>query len=205
MSAASLLLLLSTSFASAVPARVETPLNVRSGEGTQFPVVATMPAGAVVDASNCGDGWCYIAEYGGFASASYLNIAGADYGSAGVYVEPAPSVVVPWAGYREPYYDDGFYGSYGSSGYYEPYGYRYAPGQRIIRHGIREFDRELRRDFRDDWRQSRQEWRQDRRDAWQDRREARQERRQDRLEARQERREDRVEARQERREQRERR
>ena len=174
MSAASLLVLLSTGLASAVPARVETPLNVRSGEGTQFPVIATMPAGAVVDASNCGDGWCYISEYGGFASASYLELSGGAYGagpvtgSVGVYVNPTP-----WAGYRDPYYG-------GAYGYYEPHRYGYAPGERIIRRGIRELGREIRRDARADWRQNRHEWRQHRRDSWRNRHDAQRDARQDR-------------------------
>jgi uncharacterized protein YraI len=159
-------LFLSTGLAAAAPALVATDLNVRSGEGTGYPVMAVMPAGAVVDVSGCGNGWCYVSEYGGFASASYLDVGGVGYSSARpTYVAPPVAVVVPGPVYREPYY--------GNSG-------------RFVRRGVRQFQRELRRDDRRD---ARQEWRQNRREARQeDRREARQdsrqERRQDRRESR---------------------
>ncbi len=153
------LLLLSTGIAAAAPARVETDLNVRAGEGAGFPVIAVMPAGTVIDARGCGDGWCYVAEYGGFASAAYLNVAGAVYASpAPAYVSPPAAVVVPGPVYRS---------------YHDPL------GPRVIRRGIREFRRELRHDRRQDRREVRQELRQDRREARQERRERRQDRRRD--------------------------
>jgi uncharacterized protein YraI len=166
-------LLLSTSLAAAAPARVVTDLNVRSGEGTGYPVIAVMPAGAVVDVTGCGDGWCFVRDYDGFASASYLDI-----GSA-AYVTPPPVVVSP---------------RYYAWSYYDPP--NYWAGDRFIRRGIREFRRELRQDRREDRREARREWRQQRREARRDdrreaRREIRQERREARREARQERRENR--------------
>lgn len=172
MACAAGFLVLSTGLAAAMPARVATDLNVRSGEGTGYPVVAVMPAGAVVDVRGCGDGWCYVSDYDGFASASYLD-GGFAVGSAGpAYVAPPAAVVVPGPGYRDRYFDN---------------------GDRFIRRGVRAFRRELRRDARQDWRQDRREARQDLR---QDRREVRQERRR---EARQDLRQDRREVRQERR------
>jgi len=52
------LVALSAGAAAAAPAVVDTGLNLRSGPGSQYPVVATMPAGATVDATQCGGGWC---------------------------------------------------------------------------------------------------------------------------------------------------
>jgi uncharacterized protein YraI len=164
-------LLLSTGLAMAAPARVATDLNVRSGEGTGYPVIAVMPAGAVVDVSGCGDGWCYVRDYRGFASASYLDVGGTAYiAPRTTYVAPPAVVVSP--GYR----------------YYDRPNYWDRRANRFIRRGVREFRRELRQDRREDRREARREWRQERREARQDRR---QERRQERREARREDRRDR--------------
>ena len=161
-------LLLSTGLASAAPARVETDLNVRSGEGTGYPVIATMPAGANVDVSGCGDGWCYVSDYDGFASAAYLDIAGIAYTSPGpVYAAPPPVAVLPAPVYRERHYWS---------------------GPRIIHRGIRHLRRELRQDRRQDRHEVRQERRHERRELRQDRREERHEARQERREERQDRR-----------------
>jgi len=32
-----------------------------------------LPRGSVVDVTGCGDGWCYVRSYGGYASAAYLD------------------------------------------------------------------------------------------------------------------------------------
>jgi uncharacterized protein YraI len=162
------LLMLSAGVAGAATAQVETDLNVRAGQGTAHPVIAVMPAGQTVEVSGCGDGWCYVHDYGGYASATYLDT----YSTA--YVVPAapPAVYVAPRVYHDDYYwhDD----------------------RRILRPLVREFRRELRQDRRQDRREVRREIRQDRRA---DRRELRQERREDqRAEMPQERREDRREA-----------
>jgi uncharacterized protein YraI len=126
-------LLLSTSLAAAAPARVTSDLNVRSGEGTGYPVVAVMPAGSVVDVSGCGDGWCFVHDYDGFASASYLDVGATYAAPRAAYVAPPAVVVSPW------YYD-------------RP---NYWVGDRFIRRGVREFRRELRQDRREDRREAR--------------------------------------------------
>ncbi len=96
MLGAASILLLTTGIAAATPARVATDLNVRAGQGTNYPVIGVLPAGSVVDVSGCGDGWCYVRNAGGYASAAYLNSGAAAYGYS-----PGP-VVVP--GPYEPYY-----------------------------------------------------------------------------------------------------
>jgi uncharacterized protein YraI len=73
------LLLMSTSTGLARPAVVSTDLNVRSGQGTGYPVTGVIPGGAMVDVTGCGDGWCYVRDYGGFASARYMDIGRAAY------------------------------------------------------------------------------------------------------------------------------
>lgn len=50
-----------------------TDLNVRKGQGTNYGVLATIPGGSQVNVTGCGDGWCYVHEYGGFASANYID------------------------------------------------------------------------------------------------------------------------------------
>ena len=105
-------LLLSTGAALAVPATAQTDLNVRSGPGTQYPVVGSIQAGETVDAGGCTGSWCRVSFSGGsgWASRSYLAMGGA--------VAPGPAVAVA------PYvYDDDYYDGYG---YYD-YGYRYGP------------------------------------------------------------------------------
>ncbi|HKS60777.1 MAG TPA: SH3 domain-containing protein [Xanthobacteraceae bacterium] len=105
-------LLLSTGAALAVPATAQTDLNVRSGPGTQYPVVGSIQGGETVDARGCTGGWCRVSFSGGtgWASRSYLAMGGA--------VAPGPAVAVA------PYvYDDDYYDGYG---YYD-YGYSYGP------------------------------------------------------------------------------
>ena len=65
-------LLLSAGIASA--ATVTNDLNLRSGPGTRYGVIDTMPAGAYVNVIGCGGSWCRVDWHGrvGYASASYL-------------------------------------------------------------------------------------------------------------------------------------
>jgi uncharacterized protein YraI len=62
--------------AMAAPAVTTGDLNVRAGQGTSHPVVGVLPQGTVVDVRGCGDGWCFVPELGGYASASYLQPTG---------------------------------------------------------------------------------------------------------------------------------
>ncbi|HEX5508493.1 MAG TPA: SH3 domain-containing protein [Pseudolabrys sp.] len=83
---------------------VESDLNLRSGPGTGYGVVAVMPAGARVDVVGCTGSWCRVA-YGsaeGYASRNYLGGRGAAYAGAPVYVEP-PLYGPPVYGYDYAY------------------------------------------------------------------------------------------------------
>ncbi len=121
--------------AGAVPAIVETDLNVRTGPSTGYPVMDTMPAGATVDVVACYSGWCEIVwdRFGGFASRAYLAIA-----PGGTVIEPpvgaivAPGIVV----YEARYFERPIWTSRGH----------------IIRQAIR---RDIRRDLRQDRREDR--------------------------------------------------
>jgi uncharacterized protein YraI len=104
------LLALSATAAAAVPAVVRSDLNMRSGPGTEYAVVGSLPGGATVDVGSCTGRWCTVAYGGeqGYAARSYL-----DLGAAAVPVEPAYG---PSYGYAEPDYyygDDYYYGGYG--------------------------------------------------------------------------------------------
>lgn len=104
-------LLLSTGAALAVPATAQTDLNVRSGPGTQYPVVGSIQGGEAVDVGSCTGSWCQVSFSGGtgYASSRYLAMGG---GAPGPAVAAAPYV-----------YDNGDYNDYG---YYD-YGYDYGP------------------------------------------------------------------------------
>jgi uncharacterized protein YraI len=84
-------LLVSSGIAAA--AVVSNDLNLRSGPGTGYRVIDTMPAGAYVNVIGCTGSWCRVNWQGrtGFASASYLGGGGA-YAAAPVYVAPPPAV-----------------------------------------------------------------------------------------------------------------
>jgi uncharacterized protein YraI len=82
-------MLLSAAAASA--AVVAHGLNLRSGPGTGYSVISTMPAGARVYVRNCGAHWCRVSWRGeqGYASNRYLAGNGAyAYAPPPVYAQP---------------------------------------------------------------------------------------------------------------------
>ena len=85
-------LLVSAGIASA--ATVSNDLNLRSGPGTGYRVIDTMPAGAYVNVIGCSGSWCRVNWHGrvGYASASYIGGDGGYYAAAPVYVAPPPVV-----------------------------------------------------------------------------------------------------------------
>ena len=89
-------LLLSAGVALAAPATAVTDLNVRAGQGTGYRVIGTIPAGATVNVSGCGDGWCYVSNFGGYASARYLDRGFNAFGYS-------PGVTFGYQPYRRPY------------------------------------------------------------------------------------------------------
>ena len=74
--------LLSSTTAWAGAGNIVGNVNMRTGPGTQFPVITTIPDGAPVHVFECGQ-WCEVAFGGtyGFVAASFV---------AGGYTDPAP-------------------------------------------------------------------------------------------------------------------
>lgn len=87
------LLLGTAGAAAAAPAVVTGDLNLRSGPGTGYAVIDTMPAGATVNVLGCGGSWCRVVWGGtrGFASRSYLDRMGPVYAAE----PPPPPVFLP--------------------------------------------------------------------------------------------------------------
>lgn len=207
-------LILSSGAAFAASATATTQVNVRSGPGTTYGVVDTLPAGETVNVLGCGSTWCEIsmgADGTGFVAESYLDHRGGRQVRETVIVDDEPEIVgLSIGGYYEsrPYYiRDGYY-FYGGRWYGDRPG---RPGWRD--RSWRRWDE--RREARIDWRRDRAEDRRDNRrerieDRRDDRRERIEDRRDDRRDAMQDRREERMddrrdavrEQRQERREQR---
>ena len=72
--------------AMAASARTTGDVNVRTGPGTGYARVGTLPAGTRVDLRGCEDNWCNVrgAGLGGWVSANYLTN----------YVGRPPAVVI---------------------------------------------------------------------------------------------------------------
>jgi uncharacterized protein YraI len=118
------LLALSTGLAAAAPATVQNDLNLRSGPGPDYDVIAAMPAGTTVNVMGCEASWCRVAFGGsvGFASRGYLGLGG-PVAAAPAYGEGYVSGgYAPAYGYDEDSYA---YGSYGPG-----YTYGYSEGER---------------------------------------------------------------------------
>ena len=144
---AATVVLLSAASATAEPAYVASTVNLRSAAGTGNEIVAKIPGGSLVDATNCTD-WCEVEWQGkkGFAIATALDRSGRVPGPraatrraapmAGAVVEDDDYVPVsPPAVYAAPgpYYYGGYYGGYGYRRYYGyrgGYGYGYRRGYR---------------------------------------------------------------------------
>ncbi len=126
LTASAAVLALSTGFAAAAPAVVQNDLNLRSGPGTDYDVIAAMPAGSTVNVLGCQGGWCQVAFGGtaGFASRSYLGIGGVAMRGP-VYGAP---VYGADEGYDEGYvvggYQPGYDEGYVSGGYGRGFAYR---------------------------------------------------------------------------------
>ncbi|MGH6725424.1 MAG: SH3 domain-containing protein [Pseudolabrys sp.] len=92
ISLAGALLLLSAGVAAAAPATVTNDLNLRSGPGTGYGVIDTLPAGSSVDVLGCNGSWCRVAtaEGTGFASGNFLDMDGGAYAAAPGAVEVEP-------------------------------------------------------------------------------------------------------------------
>ena len=111
MLARSLAYLMGTVVALAVPAAAEAAftaasVNLRSGPGTDYGVILTLPPGAFVAVHYCQPSWCSVTAggYDGWVSASYIG-GGGPYASAEVYPAyppPPPPVYIAPGPYVHP-------------------------------------------------------------------------------------------------------
>lgn len=96
--------------AEAAPARTTADLNMRSGPGTQFRIVTSIPRGTLVDLGRCVPGWCEVAWRGrvGWASSRFLVEGGRPQRPTRPRPEPAPPfgfpfpVPIPGPGFEPP-------------------------------------------------------------------------------------------------------
>jgi uncharacterized protein YraI len=100
-----------------------TNLNLRSGPGTDTPILATIPAGSAVQMSNCSGEWCTVQWNGNSGYAVARNLAAQKPRPVRRYVarpyyEPAPEVAYgppvyyyprPRVYYRPYYYGPRYY------------------------------------------------------------------------------------------------
>ena len=112
------LLLGATALAAAKPAYVPSTVNLRAAPGTTSEVVAKIPAGSLVDADNCSEGWCAVTwqDKSGFAIQTALDMSGRvpthrsssrpAYRGGTIYAEEPDYFVGPPTVYYEqgPYY-----------------------------------------------------------------------------------------------------
>ena len=121
------------STAQAAPGAATGDVNLRTGPGTSYAKIATIPAGARVNVHGCSS-WCQVTFRGqtGYASANYISArarvsapARAVYAPAPRYVAPGPVVVdidpLPprrhWRNGR-PWWDDRYDAWYDGDGWW---------------------------------------------------------------------------------------
>ena len=116
-SAAALFITAGTASAATVVATAD--LHMRSGPGTEYPVIAVIPQGVAVHSGNCSAGWCRVDYLGrwGWASRAYLGGGASPPVYSYEYTAPSYSY-----GYSEPeYYAYDGYSEPGYYGYYSPF------------------------------------------------------------------------------------
>ena len=113
-------LALSTGWAAAAPAVVLDYLNLRAGPGYDNYIIEVIPAGWIINAGGCADGWCQVNVNGivGFVDSNYLGV-------------PAPTYYWSTWAYPNYAYYYGYYGApyAGAAPYVGPYGGAFAQGR----------------------------------------------------------------------------
>src|SRR5262249_42312513 len=149
------LLALSTGFAAAAPAVVQSDVNLRAGPGIDYEVIAALPAGATVNVRGCEATWCQVSFAGtsGFASRAFLGLGAAALPAYGATAVPVYGEDYAVGAYGPEYsYEGGDYGygpgvygtttygaTYGDRGYYGGRAYRGESGVRVGYGENREF------------------------------------------------------------------
>ncbi len=112
---------LTTATAAAATLVADANLNVRSGPGIQYSVIAVMPDGVSVNSSGCQDGWCDVDYLGHFGWASSAYLTGAEAAAPSYYNEPYYAY-----NYAHPY-DYGSFGFGFGPGFGDGYSYHPHP------------------------------------------------------------------------------
>ena len=114
--ASAAVLLFTTGIASAATVAASADLNVRSGPGTEYPIIGVIPDGGSAFSSGCRFDWCHVDYRGlrGWSSSAYLT------GNAVAVAPPAVSVAPPVVGVPPPVVAIAppYYGYYGQPYYY---------------------------------------------------------------------------------------
>ena len=91
--------------AAAQPAITDSKLNLRSGPGPAFGIIAVMPAGTKFDIERCGGDWCRVkaGRQVGYASKALLKTGADSYASVAPQPAPTPAVAAPQANLTGPH------------------------------------------------------------------------------------------------------
>src|SRR5215467_13361771 len=109
------LLALSATSVAATPAYVLSNVNLRSGRATTNDIVVLIPAGSVVEATECTEGWCAVTwqDKSGFTIETALDMSGRPHAPAPRAYAPPPGYVAGPPVYAAPppavYYGPGYY------------------------------------------------------------------------------------------------
>lgn len=143
LAAAGLAVAVLASAAQAAPGVATGSVNMRTGPGTNYAKITTIPAGAPVEVFGCSS-WCQVAYGGaqGYASARYISTGGG-YAPAPPVYQPAPPPVVyaPPRGYGyrapmppraywrygRPWWDDRYHAWYDGRDWWDGRGWRGRP------------------------------------------------------------------------------
>jgi uncharacterized protein YraI len=109
---------LSTGWAAAAPAVVLDYLNLRYAPGYDQYILEVIPAGWIVNAGVCADGWCQVNVNGvvGFVDADYLGV-------------PTPAYFGSYGYTYWTYPNYAYYYGYAGTPYVDPYADAYAQGR----------------------------------------------------------------------------
>jgi uncharacterized protein YraI len=105
---------LSTGWAAAAPAVVLDYLNLRVGPGYDFYIVEVIPAGWIVSAGGCADGWCIVNVNGvvGYVDANYLGVPVPPYAWSNGYAYWSYPNYAYYYGYDGGTYADPYTGAF---------------------------------------------------------------------------------------------
>jgi uncharacterized protein YraI len=78
--------------AAAEPAVVQSKLNLRSGPGPAFAILAVLPPGTRLDVQKCTDDWCRVSvgRQTGYTSRTLLKLGSESYAAAPPVAPPVP-------------------------------------------------------------------------------------------------------------------